>query len=93
MNHYRILEVDRHASQEVIKKAYHVLSKKYHPDRQDNIDSQEFQERMRLINEAYDLLSDAQRRKTYDEESLSWKLWLDQGLIGLAKAWLSDKET
>ena len=48
---------------------------------------------MRLINEAYDVLSDVERRKTYDEESLSWKLWLDQGLIGLAKAWLSDKET
>ena len=53
-NYYEILEVDKNASEEVIEKAYKTLAKKYHPDLQNNSDCQD---KMRQINEAYEILS------------------------------------
>lgn len=67
-NYYEILEVDKNASQEVIEKAYKALAKKYHPDLQQGIKKQEYAERMKKINEAYDVLSDSFKREQYNQE-------------------------
>lgn len=54
-SYYEILQVSPSASQEVIKAAYQSLSKKYHPDK--NVGSSTFDEVMKEINIAYDVLS------------------------------------
>jgi len=59
---YDILEVDKSASQEEIKKAYRKLSLKHHPDKNGGVDNDMFQK----INEAYETLSDPSRRENYD---------------------------
>ena len=63
---YRILEVHRKASYEVIEKAYKVLSLKYHPDRHPPEKREWAEAKMSHINNAYDTLSDPLRRSTYD---------------------------
>jgi DnaJ-class molecular chaperone len=63
-NYYEILEVKSDTSDEVIKAAYRALMKKYHPDNGGNQDPTG--EKLRLVKEAYDCLSDPQRRKQYD---------------------------
>ncbi len=68
MNYYEILEISRNASEEVIKNAYRALVKKYHPDKNGN--SIITDERMRKINEAYEVLSDKEKRAIYDNELL-----------------------
>lgn len=60
-DYYKILQVDPHADPEVVKAAYKSLSKRYHPDTSGS-DGQ----MMKLINEAYEVLSDAQKRAHYD---------------------------
>lgn len=64
-NYYEILEVDKKASPEVIEKAYKTLVKKYHPDLQNNSNCQD---KMRQINEAYEILSNDFKRREYDEK-------------------------
>ena len=59
--YYEILEVDKNASQEVIEKAYKTLAKKYHPDLQQGSMKQQYAEKMKIINEAYDVLSDSEK--------------------------------
>lgn len=65
-NLYEILEVSEKASKEVIDKAYHVLVKKYHPDLQQGEEKQNAEEKMKEINEAYEVLSNEEKRKEYD---------------------------
>lgn len=65
---YEILEVSEKASKEVIEKAYKVLAKKYHPDLQAPQNKQMAEQKMKEINEAYDILSDDSKRRTYDEK-------------------------
>ena len=60
---YDILEVSRKASKEVIEKAYKTLAKKYHPDLQTAENKEIAEKRMKEINEAYNVLSDEQKRK------------------------------
>ena len=67
-NYYEILEVDKNASQEVIEKAYKTLAKKYHPDLQQDEKQQEYAEKMKTINEAYDVLSDGVKREQYNKQ-------------------------
>lgn len=64
-NYYDILEVSQKASKEIIEKAYKVLAKRYHPDLQ-QANKKEAEEKMKLINEAYEVLSDDEKRKEYD---------------------------
>lgn len=66
MNYYKILEVDRNASPEVIEKAYKTLAKKYHPDLQESNMKQKAEEKLKLINEAYEILSNPDSRAKYD---------------------------
>lgn len=66
-NYYKILEVAENATEQEIKKAYRRLAKKYHPDL--NPDDQEAEQKFREIAEAYETLSDENKRKNYDFQS------------------------
>lgn len=65
-NYYEILEVDKNASPEIIEKAYKTLAKKYHPDLQEDNFKKDSEIKMQLINEAYETLSDPEKKKNYD---------------------------
>lgn len=65
-NYYEILEIDINASPEIIKKAYSTLAKKYHPDLQSDEKKHEAEEKFKLINEAYEVLSDEIKKTEYD---------------------------
>ena len=67
-NYYEILEVDRNASPEIIDKAYKTLAKKYHPDLQDEFHKKEAEETFKIINEAYETLSNPEQRALYDQK-------------------------
>ena len=54
-NYYEILEVDQKASKEVIEKAYKVLAKKYHPDLQEEKNRKNAEDKIKTINEAYEI--------------------------------------
>ena len=61
---YSVLEVSRNATADEIKRAYRKLARKYHPDR--NQGDKESEERFKEVQEAYDTLSDPEKRKQYD---------------------------
>jgi len=61
---YAVLEVDRKASQDDIKKAYRRLAREYHPDANPGDASAE--ERFKEVSQAYDVLADAEKRRSYD---------------------------
>jgi curved DNA-binding protein CbpA len=63
-DHYKVLNIAPSASARQIKQAYRKLSFRYHPDR--NQASQEANNKMQEINEAYDTLSDPIKRREYD---------------------------
>lgn len=63
-DYYEVLGVDRSADDATIKKAYRKLAMKYHPDR--NPDDKEAEEKFKEIGEAYEVLSDADKRAAYD---------------------------
>lgn len=63
MDYYRILHVDKNASQEQIKKAYRKLSKKYHPDNA----GEQAREQFDRVQEAYGVLGNEEKRAVYDE--------------------------
>lgn len=67
-NLYEILEVSQKASKEVIEKAYKVLAKKYHPDLQQGIEKEKAEKKMKELNQAYEILSDEEKRRQYDLE-------------------------
>ena len=62
---YDLLGINRDASDDDIKKAYRKMAMKYHPDR--NPDSKDAEEKFKEIKEAYEVLSDSQKRATYDQ--------------------------
>lgn len=63
-DYYKILEVNKNASQEEIKKAFRRLAKKYHPDL--HPDDENAQEKFKEINEAYEVLGNEDKKKKYD---------------------------
>lgn len=70
-DYYKILDVDKKATQDDIKKAYRGLAKKYHPDKNPN--NKEAEEKFKKINEANEVLSDVEKRKKYDELGANWQ--------------------
>ncbi len=66
-NYYKILEVDSNASPEVIEKAYKTLAKKYHPDLQEESQKESAGEKLKEINEAYEILSNPESRANFDK--------------------------
>ncbi|MBG6233469.1 curved DNA-binding protein [Pedobacter sp. CAN_A7] len=71
IDYYKILGIDKKASQEDIKKAYRKLARKYHPDV--NPDDNEANKQFQLVNEANEALSDPEKRRKYDEYGENWK--------------------
>lgn len=65
-NYYAVLEVDKGASAEEIKKAYRRLAKKYHPDV--NKGDPKAEERFKLVHEAYSTLGNPELRAAYDRQ-------------------------
>ncbi|PTT03623.1 molecular chaperone DnaJ [Pedobacter sp. HMWF019] len=71
IDYYKILNIDKKASADEIKKAYRKLARKYHPDLNPN--DKEANKQFQLINEANEVLSDSEKRKKYDEHGEHWK--------------------
>ena len=63
-DYYEVLGVSRTADESELKKAYRKLAMKYHPDR--NPDDKDAEEKFKEANEAYEMLSDADKRAAYD---------------------------
>ncbi len=79
-DYYKILGVDRKASDDDIRKAYRKLAKKYHPDY--NPDNKQAEDRFKEINEAYEVLSDTKKRSYYDRVGSDYSSWQQRGNPG-----------
>ncbi|KAK6120261.1 hypothetical protein DH2020_045952 [Rehmannia glutinosa] len=75
-DYYKILQVDRSAKDDDLKKAYRKLAMKWHPDKNPN-NKKEAEAKFKQISEAYDVLSDPQKRAIYDQYG-------EEGLMGQA---------
>ena len=71
IDYYKILAIDKRASQDDIKKAYRKLARKLHPDLNPN--DKEAQQKFQQINEANEVLSDPEKRKKYDQYGKDWE--------------------
>ncbi len=71
VDYYKTLGINKNASQEDIKKAYRKLARKHHPDLNPN--DKEAHKKFQQINEANEVLSDAEKRKKYDKYGEDWQ--------------------
>jgi len=71
IDYYKILGVDKNATQEEIKKAYRKLARKHHPDLNPN--DRNAKANFQQINEANEVLSDPEKRKKYDQYGKDWQ--------------------
>jgi len=69
-DYYEILGLSREATQDEVRKAFRKLARKYHPDVAE--DKATAQEKFKEINEAYEVLGDAEKRKKYDTLGANW---------------------
>lgn len=75
-DYYKILGVDKKATDADIKKAYRKLARKYHPDV--NPDNPEAEKKFKDLNEANEVLSDSKKRKKYDTYGMDWAKVTDE---------------
>src|SRR5574344_2115519 len=66
-DYYEVLGGSKTASDDEIKKAYRKLAMKYHPDRNQGEKAKEAEEQFKEVKEAYEMLSDSQKRAAYDQ--------------------------
>src|SRR5689334_22328284 len=66
-DYYEVLGVAKNATDEDIKKAYRKLAMKHHPDRNQSGDGKKSEEKFKEVKEAYEMLSDPQKRAAYDQ--------------------------
>src|SRR5580698_6461022 len=71
VDYYKILGINKNASQDDIKKAYRKLARKLHPDLNPN--DKEANKKFQQLNEANEVLSDPEKRKKYDQYGENWK--------------------
>jgi curved DNA-binding protein len=71
VDYYKILEIDKTASEKDIKNAYRKMARKYHPDLNPN--DPEANKRFQEINEANEVLTDPEKRKKYDQYGENWQ--------------------
>ncbi|MFN8243299.1 MAG: J domain-containing protein [Ferruginibacter sp.] len=76
-DYYKILGIDKKASQEDIKKAFRKLAVKYHPDK--NPGNKEAEDMFKLVNEANEVLGDPEKRKKYDTLGENWNQYQHTG--------------
>jgi curved DNA-binding protein len=76
-DYFKILGVDRKSSDDDIKRAYRKLALKYHPDR--NPGDKKSEETFKEINEAYQVLSDPEKRRRYEQLGESYTHWQQRG--------------
>jgi curved DNA-binding protein len=76
-DYYKTLEVSKTATKDEIKKSYKKLARKYHPDVNPN--NKEAEEKFKAISEAYEVLSDDEKRKKYDQLGADWKRYEQAG--------------
>ncbi len=75
-DYYKVLEVDKKANEDDIKKSYKKLAKKYHPDVNKN---PEAEKKFKDISEAYNVLSDPEKRRKYDNLGSSYNSFTQRG--------------
>ena len=66
-DYYEVLGVAKNASEDDIKKAYRKMAMKHHPDRNQGEGAKASEEKFKEAKEAYEMLSDAQKRQAYDQ--------------------------
>jgi curved DNA-binding protein len=71
IDYYKVLEIDKNASEADIKKAYRKLARKYHPDLNPN--DKEAERKFKELNEANEVLSNPENRKKYDQYGENWE--------------------
>jgi len=64
INYYKVLNISKYSNTSTIRQAYRKLAMKHHPDR--NLDNKNAENKFKEINEAYEILSDPEKRKHYD---------------------------
>lgn len=73
IDYYEVLGVPRTAPEKAIKQAYRKLAREHHPDLHQGEAKAKAEEKFKLINEAYEVLSDAEKRAKYDRLGMNWK--------------------